>query len=494
MTGVSDTAFFGHPRGLSTLFFTELWERFSFYGMRALLILFMVAPASAGGLDFDTATAGAIYGLYASMVYLMTLPGGWIADRLIGAQRAVLYGGALIAAGHFSMAVPALSTFYLGLSLIVIGTGLLKGNVSIIVGRLYAPDDARRDAGYSIFYMGINIGSFLAPLVCGYLGQRVNWHAGFAAAGIGMAVGLLQYATGRRHLGDAGLHPASTMPGIHADRRVFYMTTTAVMFVLALGALVHLSGIVRVTATMLADAAGYLLLAITIGFFGWLYFLSHGWSPNERKRLYVIGLLFVGAALFWSQFEQAGSTLNLFADRSTRNTVAGWEFPSTWYQAANALFIIVFAPVFAWLWVALARRGLEPSSTGKFGAGLALAGAGFATLVIPSMVADAGVQVSPLWLILTYLLHTWGELALSPVGLSAMSKLAPPRIGGLVMGVWFLAASAGNYIGGRMGSLYEAMPIARLFGAVAIFGITAGVIMLLLARPAGGLERSHGAA
>src|SRR6188472_3625804 len=204
----NDHAFFGHPRGLSTLFFTEMWERFSYYGMRALLLLYMTAPLSAGGLGFDAAQGGAIYGLYTSMVYMTALPGGWIADRLIGQRRAVLYGGILIAAGHFSMAVPSLATFYLGLFLIVVGTGLLKGNVSVIVGQLYGPKDARRDAGFSIFYMGINLGAFLAPLVCGYLGQRVSWHIGFAAAGIGMTLGVIQYVLGSRHLGEAGLHPA----------------------------------------------------------------------------------------------------------------------------------------------------------------------------------------------------------------------------------------------------------------------------------------------
>lgn len=490
-TGGSDTAFFGHPRGLSTLFFTEMWERFSFYGMRALLILFMVAPTENGGLGFDTVRAGAIYGLYTSMVYMTTLPGGWVADHLIGAQRAVLYGGILIAAGHFSMAVPSLATFYAGLFLIVIGTGLLKGNVSVIVGRLYASEDPRRDAAYSIFYMGINTGSFLAPLVCGYLGQRISWHAGFAAAGVGMTLGLVQYVFGRRHLGDAGLLPAITSSShVARDRRTLKMAVLAVVGLAALAVLAHLTGVLTLSATLIADVAGYLLLAVTLGFFAWLYVFSTGWTPGERKRLYVIGLLFLGAALFWSEFEQAGSTLNLFADRNTRNAIAGWEFPSSWYQAANALFIIIFAPIFAWMWVRLARRGISPSSTAKFGFGLVLVGAGFATLVIPALVADGGTRVNPMWLVLTYLLHTWGELALSPVGLSAMSKLAPVRIGGLVMGVWFLAASGGNYIGGRMASFYEAMPISTLFGAVAVFGMAAGMIFLVLAKPVGRFERS----
>ena len=479
-----DKAFFGHPRGLSTLFFTEMWERFSYYGMRALLILFMTAAPVAGGLGFDTATAGAIYGLYTSMVYMTTLPGGWIADRLIGPQRAVLYGGILIAAGQFSMAIPSLSTFYLGLFLIVVGTGLLKGNVSVIVGRLYSADDARRDAGYSIFYMGINVGALVAPLICGYLGQRVDWHLGFAAGGVGMVLGLVQYSMGRKYLGDAGRYPASAgSPEARVRQRSRALRWTAltagIIVFIGLGAY---SGLLPITATLVADAAGYFLLGLTVAFFGWLY-LGAGWTPAERKQLYVIGVLFLAAALFWSQFEQAGSTLNLFADRDTNNSILGYAFPSTWYQSLNSLFIIALAPVFAWLWVWLARRGAEPSSPAKFGAGLVLVGAGFALLVGGAALAERGILVSPMWLVLVYFLHTCGELALSPVGLSAMSKLAPVRIGGLIMGVWFLASAVGNYIGGRLAALYEAMTLPSLFGAVAAFGIGAGIVLLLFARP-----------
>ena len=476
-----DTAFFGHPRGLSTLFFTEMWERFSYYGMRALLILFMTAAPAAGGLGFDTATAGAIYGLYTSMVYMTTLPGGWIADRLIGPQRAVLYGGILIASGHFSMAVPSLTTFYLGLFLIVIGTGLLKGNVSVIVGRLYAANDGRRDAGYSIFYMGINTGAFIAPLICGYLGQRVNWHIGFAAAGVGMVLGLIQYMLGRKYLGDAGRYPASEgSPHLVARQRRNALTwSVAVAAMLIGGSLAVYFGVVAVTPTQIADAAGYFLLGLTVAFFGWLY-LSSGWTPAERRQLYVIGVLFLAAALFWSEFEQAGSTLNLFADRDTNNVFLGWSFPSSWYQALNSLFIITLAPIFAWAWVRLSDRGKEPSSPAKFGFGLVLVGAGFAVLIGAAVLAERGVQVSPMWLVIVYFLHTCGELALSPVGLSAMSKLAPVRIGGLIMGVWFLASAVGNYIGGRLAGLYEAWTLPSLFGAVAAFGIGVGVLLLVL--------------
>jgi POT family proton-dependent oligopeptide transporter len=485
----ADTAFFGHPRGLSTLFFTEMWERFSYYGMRALLILFMTAAPAAGGLGFDASTAGAVYGLYTSMVYMTTLPGGWIADRLIGAQRAVLAGGILIASGHFSMAVPTLTTFYLGLVLIVLGTGLLKGNVSVIVGRLYTVNDTRRDAGYSIFYMGINLGAFLAPLVCGYLGQRVNWHVGFAAAGVGMVLGLVQFLYGRKYLGDAGSQPADAgSPEATARRRSqairWLSGAAAVLGVIGIGLA---TGVLPLTATDLANAAGVGLLALVVPFFGWL-FLSTGWTARERKQLVVVGALFLGASIFWSEFEQAGSTLNLFASRYTSNVALGIDFPSSYYQSLNGLFIILLAPVFAWLWLRLGAQGREPSSPAKFGLGLALVGAGFAVLAAGAAVAASGVLVSPLWLIAAYLLHTCGELCLSPVGLSAMSKLAPARIGGLIMGVWFLGSSVGNYIGGRVTGFYESLTPPTLFGIVALIGIAAGALFLAFARPMSRLE------
>src|SRR5918993_4550875 len=480
----SDRAFFGHPRGLATLFFTEMWERFSYYGMRALLILFMTAPLASGGLGFDTASAGAVYGLYTSMVYMMTLPGGWIADRLIGQRRAVLYGGIIIAAGHFSMAFPSLASFYFGLFLIVIGTGLLKGNVSVIVGQLYGPKDARRDAGFSIFYMGINLGAFISPLVCGYLGQRVSWHTGFAAAGVGMTLGVIQYVLGGRHLGDAGLHPA---PAASPAAAVRLRRNAGIVGGLLLVALVVFgvgaaSGAIPITPIQVADAAGVLLLAIVVFFFGWL-FTSSDWTREERKKLYVIGVLFLAAALFWSVFEQAGSTLNLFADRNTATLLLGWNFPSSWFQSLNSLFLIIFAPVFAWLWLRMARSRREPSSPAKFAMGLILVGAGFVILIWAARMAEQGVQVSPMWLTMTYLLHTCGELCLSPVGLSAMTKLAPARIAGLMMGVWFLATSVGNFIGGRVSSFYESWALPSLFGAVGLFAIGAGILLFLFVKP-----------
>ena len=477
-----DTAFFGHPRGLSTLFFTEMWERFSYYGMRALLILFMTAAPASGGLGFDTGAAGAVYGLYTSMVYLASLPGGWLADRLIGQRRAVLWGGVFIALGHFSMALPSLSTFYLGLVLIVIGTGLLKGNISVLVGQLYAPGDKCRDAGFSIYYMGINLGAFLAPLVCGYLGQQVNWHAGFAAAGVGMVLGVLQYVVGGSRLGQVGIQPATTssIGEAAALRRRAAIWGGLGAGVLVVVGLALATGLLAVTPTRVADLAGYLLLITTVVFFGWLFFWSE-WTPEERRRLYVIGVFFLAAALFWAQFEQAGSTLNLFADRDTRTSYAGWGFPSSWFQSVNAILIIALAPAFAWLWLRLGSH--EPSSPLKFSLGLILAGAGFGVMMLAAGAAQAGVKVSPNWLLLTYLLHTCGELCLSPVGLSSMTKLAPARVSGLMMGVWFLGSSVGNFIGGRAASFYEAMALPQLFGVIAVFGIVPGVLLMALARP-----------
>ncbi len=477
-----DRSFFGHPRGLSTLFFTEMWERFSYYGMRVLLILFMTAPVAAGGLGFETSVAGAVYGLYTSMVYMTSLPGGWIADRLIGQRRAVLYGGILIACGHFSMAFPTLTTFYLGLTLIVMGTGLLKGNVAVIVGQLYAPNDIRRDAAFSIFYMGINLGAFIAPLVTSYLGQRINWHLGFAVAGIGMVIGLVQYVLGARYLGDAGLHPspaASPAAAAQLKQRVQIWGGAAIAAVVLFAAGMY-TGAVPITAKQIADAAGVSLFALTIAFFLWL-FLAGEWTPLERKRLYAILALFLAATVFWSEFEQAGSTLNLFADRATRTSILGWEFPSGYFQSLQPLFIITLAPVFAWIWMRLGTR--QPSSPAKFGLGLLFVGAGFALLVVAAQLAENGVKVAPYWLVVTYLLHTLGELSLSPVGMSAFTKLAPTRVAGLMMGVFYLAIAGGNFIGGRLSSLYGSMPLPQLFGLIAAVGIGVGLVMFALTPP-----------
>ncbi len=489
-----DTAFFGHPRGLSTLFFTELWERFSYYGMRAILILFMTAPIAAGGMEYDVGKAGAVYGTYVSLVYLLALPGGWVADRLIGMRRAVLYGGIIIMSGHISLAVPGETWFYLGLLLIVVGTGLLKPNVSAMVGTLYDQGDVRRDSGFSIYYMGINVGAFISPLVVGGLAQlpafqrflvsvglsaESSWHFGFAMAAIGMAIGLVWYVRGGKYLGDRGMHPAPA-ESPEAARRLKRNTTIGVVGIIGgLLLLVALAtmGVITITPEGVAKVVGVSLLLIIVGFFTWL-FMAGTWTKEERKRLVLILVLFVAAAVFWSAFEQAGSSLNLFAQNDTKS-----YFPASWFQSANALFIIFLTPLFAWLWVWLAQRRRDPSTPAKFSFGLILVGAGFLVMMVAASLSAAGVKVSPMWLILTYFLHTVGELTLSPVGLSAMSKLAPQRIGGMVMGVWFMATSAGNFISGSVLGLYASFSESQVFGAVAAFSIGAGVILAFMVRP-----------
>src|SRR6266568_7866118 len=477
-----DKSFFGHPRGLATLFFTEMWERFSYYGMRALLILFMVAGVDKGGLGFDVAKSGAIYGLYTAMVYLANLPGGWIADRIVGQRRAVLYGGIVIALGHFSMAITGLATFYLGLALIVVGTGLLKPNISTMVGQLYGENDHRRDAGFSIFYMGINIGAFLSPLACGYVGETINWHWGFGLAGIGMTLGLIQYQLGGKFLGDAGLHPVPAANASEAAVHKLWLSIGIVVTAAAIGALALLSvsGAVVVTAEGIANIVGVLLIVLSLGVFAWLL-RAGDWTPVEKKRFIVIVVLFLASALFWSAFEQAGSTLNLFAERSTDKVILGYAYPASWFQSVNSLFIISLAPVIAWLWVRLGSK--EPSSPAKFAWGLIFVGLGFVVMVVAALRAQSGVQVSSVWLWLTYLLHTIGELCLSPVGLSAFTKLAPARVAGLMMGVWFLSTSIGDYLGGRIASFYESFSLPALFGVVAAFCIVLGLALAVFVKP-----------
>jgi POT family proton-dependent oligopeptide transporter len=491
-----DRGFFGHPRGLSTLFFTEMWERFSYYGMRAFLIFYMTAAVATGGMGLDTATAAAIYGTYTSLVYLMSVPGGWIADRVFGQRKAVLYGGILIALGHYSLAVPSSTTFYLGLGLIVLGTGLLKPNISVIVGQLYSASDARRDAGFSIYYMGINLGAFSGPLVAGFLAQdprfravlegwglnpSTAWHWGFGAAGVGMTLGLIQYLASGRALGSAGAVPggASTPELAARFRRQAALWSGGALALLLLVGVAAAAGIITIEPTTARDFMAYSLLVITVVFFATL-FLDRSWTRQERGRLWVIFVFFVAAAIFWSVFEQAGSTLNLFADRSTRNEFLGFGFPSSWFQSLNALFIIIFAPVFAWLWVRLDSR--QPSSPAKFSVGLIGVGLGFVFLVPAAIRAGSGELVSPMWLTTVYLIHTFAELCLSPVGLSSMTKLAPARIVGAMMGIWFLGASIGNFIAGQLAAFYEEMPLHQLLGTVSILPIAAGIIMLLLSK------------
>jgi POT family proton-dependent oligopeptide transporter len=446
-----DTGFFGHPRGLSTLFFTELWERFSYYGIRPLLVLYMAAALTDGGMGMTRDQAAPIVGIYGASVYLASLPGGWIADRLLGLRKAIWYGGILIALGHGAIALSAIAgkpAFFLGLFLIVLGTGLLKPNISAIVGDLYPEGGARRDAGFSIFYMGINIGALLAPLITGYLGEDVGWHYGFGAAGVGMVIGLIWYRmSADRTLGDIGMQPSGS-PEERRQAVRYLLIGFGVLAVIVIGVMMS-----DLTPLDIAQNMSYVMATLAALYFAYLFF-GAGLNTDEMKRVAVIIVLFVFATIFWSAFEQAPTSLNLFAADYTDRNIGGWEMPILWLQSANSFFVIALAPVFAALWVSLARRRGDLSSPAKFALGLFFAAIGFAIMIYAAravLAGGEGFKVSPWWLVASYFFQTVGELCLSPVGLSSMTKLSPRRFTGQMMGVWFMAAAMGNLIAGIVG-------------------------------------------
>jgi len=482
-----DRGFFGHPRGLSTLFFTEMWERFSYYGMRAILTLYMTKTLAEGGLGFDEKYASVIYATYVSSVWYLPLIGGWLADRVLGARRAVLIGGIIIACGHYSMAVNSLVSFYAGLVLIAMGTGLLKPNISAMVGQLYGDKDARRDAGFSIFYMGINLGAFLSPIVVGFLAQHASfksfivslgldpnssWHWGFGAAGVGMTLGLIQYVIGRNRLRSVGVKPEKKTS---TERSEAFDSVTVGLAVVG--------GVVGAVLGYRFGEAGIVsaLFPCVVFFFGgYLAGTVRLLAGDELKNVLVIFILFVFSIVFWMTFEQAGSSLTLFADRLTSTTILGWAYPSSWFQSVQPIFIIILAPVFAWIWQRMGQR--QPSSPGKFTFGLLFAGLAFVVVTIASMFTGGG-RVSPLWLIVVYFLQSVGELCLSPVGLSTVTKLAPARMVGLMMGVWFLSISIGSYIAGLTTRFFEGNDTAfltRAFGIFAAITLVAAVVLALL--------------
>ena len=479
---MTDGNWFGHPRGLSTLFFTEMWERFSYYGMRAILVLFMTNAVATGGMGLDDVTATAIYGLYTAAVYMVALPGGWIADRVLGLRRSVFYGGCVIAAGHFTLAIPSTTAFYTGLMLIVIGTGLLKPNISAVVGDLYPEGGARRDAAFSIYYMGINVGGFFGPLICGYLGETVNWHLGFSAAGIGMVAGLVQYQLGARHLGSAGLlkdDPPAVALRAQARRSLYRSLEVMFGLVLIVGVLQSI-GAIHLTLLGFVDYTGIVIVGIAAAFLVYVRFFG-GLTLVEKKRIGVIAVCFLAAACFWSGFEQAGSSMNLFAERLTNRMIGGWEMPASWLQSVNSLFIILLAPVFSAMWLALGSR--SPSIPAKMALGLIQLGVGFAVMAWASMYASPEHAVSPSWLVATYFFHTTGELCLSPIGLSSITKLSPHRYVGQMMGIWFMGAALGNLVAGRVAGLIESLPLPQLFGAVTLFSLGTGLLLLVFTKP-----------
>ncbi len=518
----SGREFFGHPKGLSTLFMTEMWERLSYYGMRAILLLYMTAELEKGGLGWDTRSAAAIYGLYTSSVWFLPLLGGWIADRYIGAKRATLIGGIIITLGHFLLAFPPIPFFYAGLIFVSIGTGFLKSNISKMVGDLYEKDDERRDAGFSIFYMGINTGSFFAPFVCGTLAVY-NWHWGFGAAGVGMLLGVIQYVFSYRNLQGLGEPPEKQIvenSGKNQENSLYILlmvglVVIAGIVIIGLGCLTDsiFPGLVRENDTVLnifglafnfSVAIKYILMPVVLiaGLVAvFLTGLQDKLTKNDWKRIGIILVLFAFATIFWMGFEQAGSSLNLFAEHITDRQIPSFiqplvdwfqttfsrllgdtrilEYPSSWFQAVGPLFIVMFAPVFAWIWVGLGKR--QPSEEIKFSIGLVLTGIGFVVLAYASSLS-AGGKVSLWWLVIVYLLHTFGELCISPVGLSAMTKLAPGKMVSLMLGVWFLSISMGSYFGGLVAGNFEPdeRSLVGLFGKVAIVLIGGGIVLLAI--------------
>ena len=481
-TPPAQRTWFGHPIGLSTLFFTEMWERFSYYGMRALLTLFMTTATFEAnpGLGFDVAKAAAIYGLYTSGVYLLTLPGGWIADNLWGQRKTIWWGGVIIALGHFTMAIPSVNTFYLGLVFIVCGTGLLKPNVSTVVGELYPEGGARRDAGFSVFYMGINLGGFLGPIITGWLGEQNHWHWGFGAAGVGMVLGLIQYRLGAPNLGTAGLLKSTEPPEVIAAKsRKFFGTFFAIVAaIVGLGYLVH-SGTIPVSITQIATWLGYgVLIVVALYFIAiWLF---GGHTAEENKKMAVIFWLFILVAIFWSGFEQAGSSMNLFARDLTNRVFFGREWAASYLQSVNSLFIIILAPLFGAVWVWLERRQTNPSIPMKAGLGLLGLSAGFFVLAWGAANASPDHLVSPSWLVVTYFLHTVGELCISPIGLSAITKLSPARRVGQMMGIWFVGAALGNLFAGLVAGQLETLAPHALFRTVAMIVGATGVVATLV--------------
>ena len=476
-----EKTFFGHPRGMATLFMTEMWERFSWYGMRALLVLYLYSAVSKGGLGIDHTTAVAIYGVYNAVVYMVAMPGGWVADRLWGARKSVLVGGIVIAAGHFTLAIPNSAVFFVGLGLIAIGTGLLKPNISALVGDLYKDQpSARRDAGFTLFYMAINIGGLLAPLTVGYLGEHVDWHLGFALAGVGMSLAVVQYVLGAKHLGDAGLKP--TNPATYQEKRTA-LNRVLIWTGVAAGALLVDVLLGTYDIEHIVNALAVLGVLVPIGYFV-VIFRSPKLTAEGRPKIVAFVWFFATAVLFWMIFDQSGSLLNIFAKEKTDRFIGGWEFPASWLQSANPAWVIILAPIFASLWVKLAQRDKEPSTPTKFGLAMLLIGGSFALMGLAGAAAaasDSG-KVTVFWLLAVYMVQTLGEMCLSPVGLSLSTKLAPKEFISQIMGLWFLAVATGNALNGWATRLNEPLGDAVYYTMWALIAGATGLAFMAGAR------------
>jgi len=477
----AEKTFLGQPRPLATLFLTEMWERFSYYGMRAILVLYLIAPPNGDtppgqGLGYSAAVAAAIYGSYTSLIYLLPIVGGWVADRLTGPRRAVLFGGIVIAIGHFVMAVPIEAMFWLGLVAVALGTGLLKPNISAIVGDLYGPHDTRRDAGFSLFYMGINLGALIAPLVVGFLAESVSYHVAFAAAGVGMVIGLIQYVAGFKGMGEAGKavpKPATPVEKRKAGR-LLGIVVVGVIAVLVIDVVVF-----GFSVQMITIALTITIIVVAIGYFVRL-FRNPDLTSIDRERVRAFAYLFVAAAVFWAIYDQSGSTLTEFAQDFTDTTFGGWTMPVAWLQSINPIFIIIFAPIFAAIWTALGRRA--PSTPAKFAMALFGVGISFLIMIPPAMAADSAQESAVWWLVGVYLVQTWSELLLSPNGLSATTKLAPAGLLSQMLALWFLAEAVGDSIGGQVVRLVDVVGYGWYFAILGVTTIGIGVAFTFIVK------------
>ncbi|MBS4189987.1 peptide MFS transporter [Bacillus sp. FJAT-49705] len=473
---VPQKGFFGHPKGLFTLFFTEFWERFSYYGMRAILVFYMYYEVSQGGLGLDKTTALSIMSIYGSLVYMSGIIGGWFADRVFGTSKAVFYGGILIMLGHICLAIPGnVTLFFISMVLIVLGTGLLKPNVSSVVGEIYSEEDNRRDAGFSIFYMGINLGGFLSPLIVGSV-MDYSFHLGFGIAAVGMFFGLLIFVfTKKKNLGLAGTivhNPLSP-----AEKKKVYTIFGAAVVVLAI-----LIGIAIPTGYLTFDSfialVGILGILIPTAYFIVMY-RSPKTTAVERSRIIAYIPLFIAAVMFWVIQEQGATILASYADTRTQLEFAGIEISPAWFQSLNSFFIIIFAPMFAWLWVKLGKR--QPSVPQKFSLGLLFAGLSFLVILLPAYFGGADALVSPLWLVLSYFIVVLGELCLSPVGLSATTKLAPAAFSAQTMSLWFLSNAAAQAINAQLVKFYTPETEIMYFGIIGGASIVLSIILFTLA-------------
>ncbi|WP_327091856.1 peptide MFS transporter [Nonomuraea sp. NBC_01738] len=482
-----EKTFFGHPRGLATLFGTEMWERFSWYGLRAILATFLAASPAIGGLGMTETTAQAVVGVYGALIYLVALPGGWIADRILGARRSVFWGGFIIMCGHISMALPVSGAVFiwLGLLLIIMGTGLLKPNISVMVGKLYAEgDDGRRDAGFSLFYLGINLGAFFAPIVVGWLAADNRWHLGFGAAAVGMALGLVQYTIGRKNLRGVGDKPGEPLTPRERKRVTTWTSLAVVVTLVALGAWVA-SGTFTLDGFTLAVTV--VILAVPVIYFSYIMFGAHGLSEDERSKMKAYIWLFIAAAIFWMIYDLAPSKLLFFAQNNTDLTLFGIPIQAATTQSFNPLFIMIFVPVFAALWVKLGNRVSTPQ---KFAFALVMVGLSFVVMALAASLAESG-KVSVWWLVLVYLIQVFGELSLSPVGLSVTTKLAPHAFKGQMLGVWFIAVSVGDAIGGQTGRLSTIMSDPTYYLVLAAMAIVAGIALFIFTRSLRAMMAEH---